>query len=69
MSSASRTGSYSGAMSAHTAIWIRSVTAAMAEAAMSGEGRYPSGEPWCSETLIAWWPVSSANRAMSSAAR
>ena len=39
MSSASRTGSYSGAMTAHTEMGIRLVTAAIAEAAMSGEGR------------------------------
>ena len=69
MSSANRTGSYSGAISAHTAIWIRLVTAATAEAAMRGEGRYPSSEPWCSDRLTASCPVRSAYTAMSRAAR
>ena len=39
MSSARRTGSYSGAMSAHTVMGTRLVTAATADAAMSGDGR------------------------------
>ena len=60
MSSASRTGSYRGAIRAHTVMGMRPVTAATAAAATSGEGRYPSSEPWCSERLTASWPHSSA---------
>ncbi len=68
MSSASLIGSYNGTSSAATLIAICLVRAAMAEARINGDGRYPSSDMWCSETATAVNPWSSLHAAMSSAA-
>src|SRR5262245_6379519 len=37
----------------------------MAVAMIMGDGRYPSGDPWCSDTITAARPLSSAQSAIS----
>ena len=68
MSSARRTGSCSGTSSAATVIGIVEVRAAIAVARISGDGRYPSGDAWCSETATASAPCCSPHTAISMAA-
>ncbi len=68
MSSASRTGSQNGSTTAASMIGSRSVRAAIADASTSGEGRWPSSAPWCSDSTATIAPRVSAHAHMSIAA-
>ena len=48
--------------------WTASVLAAMAAIMGIGLGRYPSGEPWCSEMAMLKQPRRSLHAAISMAA-
>ena len=68
ISSASRTGSQSGIGTAATSIAKLLVLAAIADATISGTGRWPSSAPWCSESTAKIAPRVSAHAHMSMAA-
>ena len=65
MSSASRTGSQNGSTTAANMIGSRSVRAAIADANTSGEGRWLSSAPWCSDSTATIAPRDSAQAHMS----
>ena len=64
ISSASRTGSYSGSDRDDIEGQVRGARRE-AEARISGAGRYPSGEPWCSQSTAARQPRCSDQAHMS----
>ena len=69
ISSASRTGSYSGTSAALTVAAICVVAPSIAAAMVSGECMNPSSVSWCSDSATAAKPRVSAQRVMSSACR
>jgi hypothetical protein len=69
MSSASRSGSCSGPISAAIVTAIRRVAPSTVPAKTSGDGSQPSGEAWCSSVCTVSMPPSSAYAAISTAAR
>ncbi len=69
MSSASRSGSYSGVTIAQSVTAIRRVAPSTAPAKASGEGIQPLSVPWCSSVCTVVTPCSSAYTDISTAAR
>ncbi len=69
MSSARRSGSYSGPMAADTVTAIRRVAPKTAPAKANGEGSQEFAAPWCSSVCTVSTPCPSAYAAISRAAR
>ncbi|CAL9410830.1 hypothetical protein SUDANB70_01662 [Streptomyces sp. enrichment culture] len=69
ISSASRSGWYSGPIMAAAVTVIRRVASSTAPATVNGAGSQLSPDPWCSSVCTVVTPRSSAQAAISRAAR